>query len=259
MKAQMFRSYGLALILALIPLFSGCDEQQANSAPVTNVLTNQPPADAIAADTNQDSDTNAPDPGLTEEQLADAPGKVISTPDVGSTNASNNPRLTDLVKLIQAGMGDSVLMAYVTNSPTPFNLSSDDILYLNDLGTPETVVSAMLQRDLYFNANSATANAAPETPSASANPAPAPGGGYPDDNAAAQAQENVPPLTPSPDVEAEVQQAPNVSYSYFYNSLSPYGSWINIEGYGPCWQPTTVVVDPGWQPYCDRGHWAYTD
>jgi hypothetical protein len=259
MKAQMFRSCGLALILALIPLFSGCDQQRADSAPVTNVLTSQPPANAIAANSDQDQDTNRPDSALTEEQLDDAPGNIISTPDVGSTNTSNNPRLTDFVKLVQAGMGDSVLMAYVTNSPTPFNVSSDDILYLNDLGTPETVVTAMLQQDQYFNANSATAAAAPQTQSAYPNPAPAPEPGYPEQNAAVQPQESVPPLTPSPDVEAEVQQAPNVSYSYFYNSLSPYGSWVNIEGYGPCWQPTAVIANPGWQPYCDRGHWDYTD
>jgi hypothetical protein len=252
MKAQMFRSCGLVLMLALIPLFSGCDQQQANSAPVTNVLTSQPPDVATAGD------TNPPDPAVAEEQLADAPGNVISTPDMGSTNASNNPQLTDFVKLVQAGMGDSVLMAYVTNSPTPFNLSSDDILYLNDLGTPETVVTAMLQRDQYFNANSATVAAAPQTQSAYPNPAPAPEPAYTGENAA-PAPENVPPLTPTPAVEAEVEQAPNVSYSYFYDSLSPYGSWVNIEGYGPCWQPTAVVANPDWQPYCDRGHWAYTD
>ena len=32
-----------------------------------------------------------------------------------------------------------------------------------------------------------------------------------------------------------------------------------MAGYGPCWQPTVVVVNPGWQPYCNGGHWVYTD
>ena len=47
--------------------------------------------------------------------------------------------------------------------------------------------------------------------------------------------------------------------SYFYNDLSPYGSWVNLEGYGWCWQPRAVVVSPGWRPYCDGGYWVYSD
>jgi len=47
--------------------------------------------------------------------------------------------------------------------------------------------------------------------------------------------------------------------SYFYNSLQPYGAWVNLDGYGWCWQPRTVVINHGWRPYCDGGHWVYTD
>jgi uncharacterized membrane protein YgcG len=266
MKAKLFQRCGLAVLLAIIPLFGGCDQERANSAPVTNVLTSQPPAEAAGFDTNQPVPTPAEQ--ATQDELANAPGKIISTPETASTNVSNNPRLGDFVKLVQAGLGDSVLMAYVTNSPTAFNLSSDDILYLNDLGTPEPVVTAMLQRDQQFNSTAATAPgpapAQPQPPpgyDTSANPAPAPPtmDAYTDQNMAPQAAEAVPPLTPSPAIEADVEQAPNTSYSYFYDSLSPYGNWVDIEGYGPCWQPTAVAVNPGWSPYCDHGHWAYTD
>jgi hypothetical protein len=252
-------------MLALIPFFAGCDEERANSATVTNLSASPPPISSPALGTNQSAPapTNQASAEATDEELANAPGKIISTPEGTSTNVSNNPRLNDFVKLVQAGLGESVLMAYVTNSPTPFSLSSDDILYLNDLGTPETVVTAMLQRDQYFNSNSAmapTAPISPQTQTAYANPTPAPGIAepYTDQNASTQVVENVPPLTPSPAIE-DAEQAPNASYSYFYDSLSPYGNWIDIDGYGPCWQPTAVVVNPGWQPYCDRGHWAYTD
>ena len=34
---------------------------------------------------------------------------------------------------------------------------------------------------------------------------------------------------------------------------------LTLTGYGPCWQPTVVIVNPGWQPYCDGGRWVYTD
>jgi hypothetical protein len=47
--------------------------------------------------------------------------------------------------------------------------------------------------------------------------------------------------------------------NYFYSDLSPYGQWVDLEGYGWCWQPSAVATNPGWQPYCDDGHWVYTD
>ena len=51
----------------------------------------------------------------------------------------------------------------------------------------------------------------------------------------------------------------DVSYETFYDPLAPYGSWVDVAGYGPCWQPTVVVADPGWQPYCNSGRWIYSD
>ncbi len=47
------------------------------------------------------------------------------------------------------------------------------------------------------------------------------------------------------------------SFDYFYDNLQPYGQWIQVEGYGYCWQPN-AGQDPNWQPYTD-GYWAYTD
>ena len=40
---------------------------------------------------------------------------------------------------------------------------------------------------------------------------------------------------------------------------TPYGTWVDVDGYGRCWRPSVVVYNPGWQPYCDHGHWVYTD
>src|SRR5580704_8418203 len=47
--------------------------------------------------------------------------------------------------------------------------------------------------------------------------------------------------------------------NYFYSDLSPYGQWVDLAGYGWCWQPTVVAGNPQWQPYSDDGHWIYTD
>jgi hypothetical protein len=48
----------------------------------------------------------------------------------------------------------------------------------------------------------------------------------------------------------------SVDVSYFYDSLSPSGQWIDDGTYGWCWTPYDMAA--GWRPYSD-GHWEYTD
>ena len=69
-----------------------------------------------------------------------------------------------------------------------------------------------------------------------------------------------PETTPEPPpVEPPTDQPAEVTVNYFYDTLAPYGTWVNVDGYGRCWRPSVVVYNPGWQPYCDHGHWVYTD
>ena len=42
----------------------------------------------------------------------------------------------------------------------------------------------------------------------------------------------------------------------FYDDLSPYGRWVNVDGPGWVWSPNNVQAD--WRPY-EMGHWVYTD
>ncbi len=58
----------------------------------------------------------------------------------------------------------------------------------------------------------------------------------------------------APRVEADTE----VSLNFFYDNLSPYGSWIDLAGYGYCFQPSVAVDNVDWRPYAD-GYWAYTD
>jgi hypothetical protein len=51
----------------------------------------------------------------------------------------------------------------------------------------------------------------------------------------------------------------NPQESYFYDSLAPYGSWVQVVDIGWCWQPMVASVDASWLPYRDRGHWILTD
>ncbi|HEV2211038.1 MAG TPA: DUF6600 domain-containing protein [Verrucomicrobiae bacterium] len=163
--------------------------------------------------------------------------------------------LSELIKLANSGVDESVLLAYVINSTQLFNLSAEQIIYLNDIGVSAPVVTAVLQHDQQLKtelANQAGAQAAAAPPA----PAPAP---MPDTQSA--------PMPPPPDYSAGAApvEAPltppdeAVSDAGFYDSLAPYGAWVDINGYGRCWQPTVTVLNPGWQPYFDGGHWAYTD
>jgi hypothetical protein len=146
--------------------------------------------------------------------------------------------LAQVIKLTQSGVSEDVVMAYVANSGSTFNLDPDKIIYLKDIGAPDELVTAMMQRDQALQAQmAASANQPP--------PQPAPA-------AETVATEPVP-------AEIPVEQPAPVTVNYFYDTLAPYGGWVDVEGYGRCWRPTVMVANAGWQPYCDHGHWVYTD
>src|ERR1700733_530760 len=133
--------------------------------------------------------------------------------------------LAQAVQMAQSGVDESVIMSYINNSGAPFNLTSDQIIYLKDLGLPNEAVTAMMQRDQQLGA----AETAQPQPAAT-NGAPMP-----------------------------AEQPTDVTQNYFYDTLSPYGGWVNVTGYGLCWRPTVVLYDSSWQPYCQHDHWIYTD
>ena len=164
---------------------------------------------------------SAPAPGAPDDSTALPPNVDPSSP------------LAQVVKLTQSGVSESVIMAYVTNSISTFNLNPDQIIYLKDIGVPDELATAMMQRDQVLQAQMKTSQPPPQ-------PAPI------TDAAVADTTYVAPP-------------SGDVTVNYFYNSLSPYGTWVDVEGYGRCWRPTVVVANAGWQPYCDHGHWVLTD
>ena len=172
----------------------------------------------------------APPAPTTTDASAVPPASVAPPPNI----LPNSP-LAQVVRLAQAGVDESVIMSYVSNSTSTFNLDSDTIIYLSDLGVPNEVVTAMMQRDQFLQQQMAAAN--PPQP-----PPPAP------ETIATEPTEPPPPPEPT-----------EVTVNYFYSSLAPYGIWVDVAGCGRCWRPTIVVYNSGWQPYCDRGHWVYSD
>jgi hypothetical protein len=182
-----------------------------------------------------------------------AAGNLFLTP-VHAQDAGGDPNLSaaagQVLKLAASGVGEDTMLAYVQNAATPFNLSADDVTYLHDQGLSSPVLNAMMNRDKAlaqqpapYNYNQQLYGGTGAPPAPVAPPVPVP--------AAAPVPVASAPPTYVSDAPADV--------TYFYSDLTPYGSWVNLEGYGWCWQPTTVTLNPGWQPYCDGGHWVYTD
>jgi hypothetical protein len=139
----------------------------------------------------------------------------------------------DLITLAKSGVDEEVVNAYIENSPTPFILTSEDIVTLKDLGVPsKTIIEALKHNqpnDSTWKSDSATNPESAATP-----PGPA----------------AVSPITAPPPEEQNI--------SFFYSALYPYGSWIYLDG-NWCWQPNATVIDDDWAPYCNRGHWVLTD
>ena len=156
-----------------------------------------------------------------------APAAPTLPPEIAADSS-----LAQVVKLVQAGVDLSVINNYIANVPDPFNLDAEKIIALTDSGVPAAAVNAMMERDKILVA------AASNPPA----PAPAP---------AVEARTVVVANTAPP--------AAPITVNYFSDTLAPYGTWVDVDGYGRCWRPTVVNYDSGWRPYCDRGHWVYTD
>lgn len=240
----------------------------------------EPPA---SIDVAQATNTNASPAGTAPLPL-ERPG---AKPTAATTTATNNnpaaitpdtlklsPALAEVVRLLQAGVAEEVLLAYVTNSTEVFNIGTDEILYLHDLGAPPTVVASLIQRDSspeMLARKQAAASSSPlpagfalnkpapnlfSTQSPVTPPQSAPPGALNATNAPPQTAATLPapPIAYEPPV---MEQPENVSY--FYDELAPYGNWVEINGYGRCWRPTIAVWNSGWRPYGDGGHWLWSN
>jgi hypothetical protein len=171
-------------------------------------------------------------------------------PATAAVAATLSPNVAEVVKLAESGSSDEVMLAYIQNSPSTFDLTADQILYLRDIGLSSPVIAAMLNRDSMLRGQ-------PQPPTQPM---------YPPATQPAVAPPPVPAPAPVP-VEAPPVVAPAPVYvstpppdvTYFYSDLAPYGAWVQLDGIGWCWQPRVVVINHGWRPYCEGGHWIYSD
>ena len=229
-------------------------EQSAAPARAPTPVAPSPPAPESAPE----SDATLAQEAGAEPELSNAPFTPVSTVRTLPETVRPAGPLAEAIKLAGSGVDESVMLAFVTNSTGAFNLTSDDIIYLNDLGVPATVITAMIQRDSITK------------PTTASSPVSAPATTAETTATTETAPASIPPeseLAPTPAVAADYGAGGAAAttaivppaYTTFYNSLSPYGTWVNVGGYGLSWQPTVAVLNSSWQPYCERGRWLYTD
>jgi hypothetical protein len=185
--------------------------------------------------------------------------------------ADLSPGLADVIKLTQSNVGDDVVVGYIKNSGNTYKPTADEILYLNDLGVSQNIINALMLNGK-SGGQEAVAEAAPYTAPQQQIPTPpsnatlsspeVPTYAVTQDAAlGASAPGPVPGPVGAPTTTVVEQQTPppEVTVNYFYDQLSPYGSWVDVDGYGRCWRPSVAVVNAGWRPYCDNGYWVNTD
>src|SRR4051812_35729063 len=117
------------LVLAISGLAIGAEDKLPEGVPIFR--GNNAPEPAVAAEAPVPATTNAvPDQPTVKVVQAPAPPDDIKP----------SPGLAEVIKLVQAGVSEEVTRAYVSNSLQPFNVSSDQIVYLNDLGVSTDLI-----------------------------------------------------------------------------------------------------------------------
>jgi hypothetical protein len=137
-RLSILRLLGVALIA--LPA-NGALGQPTGSTPGQTFIANPQPA--VTNSFSPAPATQAPAPARSQaEWLPRQPGPARPAPYL-------SPWLSELVKMARAGIGDNVLLWYI-NSAGAFNLGSDQIIYLRDLGVSGPVIAAMIRHDLDF-------------------------------------------------------------------------------------------------------------
>jgi hypothetical protein len=206
-----------------------------------------PLVDPADTDTTDLSDTNNLAGVDTNSLSLPATNSMASriSPVILPSNIIPGSALGQVVRMLQSGVDESVVLAYIYNSNVPFGLNSDQIIYLNDLGASSDVVTAMIHHDQQLGV--------------AMNPEPSP---PPQEQPQEMGTEvtGQPPGEMPPDETPpfdETNQPPDESS--FYGALAPYGAWVSLPGYGLCWQPCAGYYTPGWTPYCTQGQWVYSN
>ena len=160
MKTQFLRVSMLGAVIAGVTLSAGFEEEKVTTATPAGA---SPVSSVLIAATGPVSKPTLPAPN--EAAIpATAPVLNVSTNLVAANTATNlasrvvqtavtpqslavSAALAEVIKLVQAGVAEEVLLAYITNSSASYVVGANEIVYLNDLGAPNSVITALIQHD----------------------------------------------------------------------------------------------------------------
>jgi len=253
-------------------------------------LTEAKPTDVILTGASTNSPTGTNNASLTNLAAFKLGTNVIMAPAIPETLQLSKP-MSEVVKLVQAGVSEQVLMAFIAGAGDPFEAGSNEIIYLNDLGVSSNVITALLQHDSTpemqarrqalgavrplppgFALTSPATNI--YTPKETSQPSPpvqnppepvpvVPPTGNAGSYAPGGTTVPTAPVYATEDVgesyDGTETTTTTVNYNYWYSNLAPYGSWVDVGGYGACWRPTVSVYNSSWRPYADCGRWLWSN
>ena len=140
MKTRILPRWLFGLLLAAITAANGCAQESPEAPPKAS-----------------SSDKDA--------QAAPAPRSAPAAPIVPGKQGEIklSPWSHEIQKLVQAGVDERVITAYITNSAGIFNLSPDHIIFLKNVGASPRILNVMIQHDqqLFSGAGRLTAPAPP--------------------------------------------------------------------------------------------------
>ena len=264
MKARARWILNIGWIVVVPLLAGGCLEssQTSDSAAALAEPLGEIPGDISESEVANEIAAEAAD---SNKSISDAAFQPVATERVVPASLDVSPALAELLHLADSSADETVMLAFVTNSSGPFELGADEIIYLRDIGVPSAVITAILQRDDALQASASQMLISPGTsrdPGANIQNPMAPAALPPSVPSDATVMIAPAPFPVSYAPVEDVVPEPDVvdaDYAGFDEALAPYGNWMDVAGYGRCWQPRVVVVNAGWQPYFDGGRWVYTD
>jgi hypothetical protein len=272
MKTPKFRVWITGLAVSCMALGGGYEETKAPAEVRTDVpLTEEPllQVDAEPLDlANVDADVEAAPPASSVTSTNAAGTNAIKMVQAPVVPEEVSPALQEIIKLVQAGLSEEVIMSYITNSTNAFSVDADDLVYLNDLGVSSAVVTAIIQQDNTADARAKKHSIVAVKPLPAGTALTKPATNVYKQGLYAAPSESIPmgDLPPAyEETEAATTYAPPegeqqpVTVNQFYNTLAPYGSWVDVPDYGLCWRPTVAVTDSSWRPYSNNGRWLWTD
>src|SRR5690349_20521263 len=157
MRRRICSSWVLGLVLLVLPLAGCLQESSISSQAVAAAEVANPPESPTAEPTIETSADIDADEMMAEadaQKISTAPAKKVSTEIEVPANLKPSAATAEIIKLANAGVEESVMLSFITNSLGTFNLRAEEIIYLNDIGVPSGVVTAMIQRDHLLQAES---------------------------------------------------------------------------------------------------------